>query len=109
MLSRPPRWRRPGLRPAASWKRSKAGERLEDLNRDRDALLERYANVTGEALDELSAEERNKLYKMLKLRVVLGDDGTPEVSGVLCEDLELPAESGEPSDIRNDVPAALSV
>ena len=82
-------------------------ERLEDLKRDRDALLERYANVTAEALEELSPEERNKLYKMLKLRVVVGDDGTPEVSGVFCSDLELP--EGEISDTRNDVPAELSV
>jgi hypothetical protein len=82
-------------------------ERLEDLKRDRDALLERYANVTVEALEELSPEERNKLYKMLKLRVVVGDDGTPEVSGVFCGDLELPGD--ETSDIRNDVPVALSV
>jgi hypothetical protein len=69
-------------------------------------VLEAYANVTAEALEELSPEERNKLYKMLKLRVVVGDDGTPEVSGVLCEDLELPAEPGEISDTRNDVPAS---
>jgi site-specific DNA recombinase len=83
-------------------------ERLEDLKRDRDALLESYANVTAEALEELSPEERNKLYKMLKLRVVVGNDGTPEVSGVFCGDLELQDE-GEISDTRNDVPAALSV
>ncbi len=86
-------------------------ERLEELKRDRDALLERYANITARALEELSPEERNKLYKMLKLRVIVGDDGTPEVTGVFCE-LELPeAESGvgEVSEMRNDVPAALSV
>jgi len=84
-------------------------ERLEDLKRDRDALLECYANVvTAEALEELSPEQRNKLYKMLKLRVVLGDDGTPEVSGVLCEELELQDDS-EISDSRNDEPAWLSV
>ena len=78
-------------------------ERLEALKRDRDALLERYANVTAEALEELSPEERNKLYKMLKLRVVMGDDGTPVVSGVLCADLELPAEPDEISDTRNAI------
>jgi hypothetical protein len=48
-------------------------ERLEDLKRDRDALLEAYANVTAEALEELSPEERNKLNKMLKLRVIVRD------------------------------------
>jgi hypothetical protein len=84
-------------------------KRLEDLKRDRDALLERYANITAEALEELLPEERNKLYKMLRLRVVLGDDGTPEVSGVLCEDLELQAAPDEISDTRNDMPISLSV
>jgi hypothetical protein len=65
-------------------------ERLEDLKRDRDAVLEAYANVTAEALEELSAEERNKLYKILKLRVVVRDDGTQEVSGVFCGGLGIP-------------------
>ena len=54
-----------------------------------------------------SPEERNKLYKILKLRVVVGDDGTPEVTGVFCE-LELRDEDGV-SETRNDVPASLSV
>jgi site-specific DNA recombinase len=78
-------------------------KRLEDLKRNRDALLERYANITAEALEELLPEERNKLYKVLRLRVVLGDDGTPEVSGVLCEVMELQAEPDEVSDTRNDM------
>ena len=45
--------------------------------------------------------------RFLKLRVVLRDDGTPEVSGVFCGDFELP--DGETPDTRNDLPAALSV
>jgi site-specific DNA recombinase len=82
-------------------------ERLESLKRDREAVLEAYANVTVEVLEGLSPEERNKLYKILRLRVVLHDDGTPEVSGVFCGDLELPGVEAfaEP----NATPAALSV
>lgn len=57
---------------------------LKNLERDRDVLLESYATATPEALDTLSPEERNKVYKLLKLRVTLSDDGTPEVSGVFC-------------------------
>jgi hypothetical protein len=82
-------------------------ERLEDLKRNRDAVLESYANITSEALNSLSLEERNKLYKMLKLRVVLRDDGTPEVSGVFCGGSQLPGTASF-SD-QNAVPAALSV
>lgn len=81
--------------------------RLEELKRDRDAVLEAYANVTVEALEDLSPEERNKLYKILKLRVVLMDDGTPEVSGVFCGELEIP--DAEDFVKRNDIPAVLSV
>ncbi len=44
---------------------------MEGLRRDRDTVLRTYTNVTAEALGELSPEERNKLYKILKLRVVL--------------------------------------
>lgn len=80
-------------------------ERLEDLKRGRDAVLEAYANVTVEALEEPSAEERNKLYKILKLRVVR-DDGTPEVSGVFCGGLGIP--EAETFAERNAIPAALS-
>lgn len=82
-------------------------ERLESLRRDRDAVLEAYANVTVEALEELTPEERNKLYKILKLRVVVRDDGTPEVSGVVCGDLGL--AGAESFAERNAMPAALSV
>jgi site-specific DNA recombinase len=82
-------------------------ERLESLRRDRDAVLEAYANVTVEALEELTPEERNKLYKILKLRVVVRDDRTPEVSGVVCGDLGL--AGAESFAERNAMPAALSV
>ena len=81
-------------------------ERLESLKRDREAVLEAYANVTVEALEGLSPEERNKLYKILKLRVILHDDGTPEVSGVFCGDQELPGVESFAE--RNAIPAALS-
>src|SRR5215216_3363690 len=83
-------------------------ERLENLKRDRDAVLEAYANVTVEALEGLSPEERNKLYKTLKLRVVIHDDGTPEVSGVFSTD-DHGLDGAESSEKRNAVPAALSV
>jgi site-specific DNA recombinase len=61
-------------------------ERLESLKQDREAVLQAYANVTVESLERLSPEERNRLYKTLKLKVVIHDDGTPEVSGVFATD-----------------------
>jgi hypothetical protein len=56
---------------------------LEDLERDRDALLESYASITPDALDALSPEERHQVYKMLRLTVEISADGSLDVSGVL--------------------------
>jgi len=56
-------------------------ERVQELERDRDTLMEGYAGMMPEALDALSPEERHRIYKMLGLRVVLRPDAPPEVSG----------------------------
>ena len=82
-------------------------EKLERLKGDRDAILETYADLTVEALDALSPEQRDRLYKMLKLNVVLRDDGTPEVSGALRGSLGIPGDGI--SCTGNEIPAALSV
>ena len=92
-----------GFRGPVSW----CEECDERLKGDRDTILESYADLTVEALDALSPEQRNRLYKTLKLNVVLGDDGTPEVSGALCGSLEILGD--ETSYTKNDIPAALSV
>ncbi len=48
-------------------------ERLEQMERDRDAVLEAYAGVVPETLDALTPEERHQLYKMLRLDVCCVD------------------------------------
>jgi hypothetical protein len=58
-------------------------EFLENLERDREALLESYASMTPAALDALSPEERHQVYKMLRLTVEISPDGSLDVSGVL--------------------------
>ena len=60
-------------------------ERLAELERDRDALMERYAGMIPEALDALVSEERHRLYKMLRLKVVSNADSSLEVTGVLSD------------------------
>ena len=55
---------------------------IEELERDRDALLESYARMVPEALDQLKADERHHVYKMLRLRVLVHQDHSLEVSGV---------------------------
>ena len=58
-------------------------ERVAGLERDRDALLQSYAAMTPEALDELTPEERHRVYRMLKLKVLIKPDGSLEASGEL--------------------------
>ena len=62
-------------------------ERLRVLERDRDALLETYAEIMPETLDALELEERHCVYKMLRLKTVAFPDGVLEVSGALREGL----------------------
>jgi hypothetical protein len=51
-------------------------ERVEDLERDRDALLEAYADATPEILESLEPEVRHRVYRMLRLEVLVGLDGS---------------------------------
>jgi site-specific DNA recombinase len=58
-------------------------ERLEELEKDRDALLESWAELVPASLETLSGLERNKVYKMLNLLVSPSPEGY-EVSGSFC-------------------------
>ena len=48
---------------------SERKERIAELERDRDALLESYARMAPEGMDLWTAEERHRVYQMLRLRV----------------------------------------
>jgi site-specific DNA recombinase len=56
-------------------------ETVAQLERDLDAMRERYANMSAETLDSLTSEERHQLYGMLGLGATITMDGTLEVSG----------------------------
>ncbi len=56
-------------------------EHVERLERDKDALLEHYADVTPEVVDAASPEDRRRVYEMLRLQVVAHPDGTIEANG----------------------------
>jgi site-specific DNA recombinase len=60
---------------------SRRRERIEELERDKNALFDSYVRTVPEALDVLTPEERHRIYKLLRLRVALGPDTPPEVSG----------------------------
>jgi site-specific DNA recombinase len=76
-------------------------ERLEQLEREKDALLENYAALAPEALESLEPEERHRIYKMLRLRVIVRLEGGVEVNGAfgaalsVCE-LEPSSSSSRP-------------
>jgi len=60
-------------------------EYLNELEKDRDALLDSLAEVAPDALDSLTPEERHQVYKMLRLKVVANLDGSLEMSGAFGE------------------------
>lgn len=68
-------------------------EHVEQLERDRDALLESYAGMAPTALDSLTPDERHRVYKMLKLRVEVFPDHTYWVSGAIGSTITCKSET----------------
>lgn len=64
-------------------------ELVEQMEQDRDAVLQHYASLAAEALDSLTSEERHHLYKMLRLKVWLAKSGDLEIelAGVPVDEL----------------------
>jgi hypothetical protein len=58
------------------------------VERDKEVLLNTYASLTPEALESLTPEERQRLYKMLRLRAVVNLDASIEVGGKFVNNLE---------------------
>src|SRR3712207_9223184 len=69
------------------------GEALQRLERDRDALMESYAGMVSETLEDLAPEERHRIYKLLRLGVRFRPDWPLEITGVFAQVAE-EAESG---------------
>lgn len=58
-------------------------DRFEALERDAEALLTSYAGMVPEKLGDLYPEERQRVYRMLRLKVSVCVDGGTKISGVL--------------------------
>ena len=74
--------------------------RTEELERDRDALLESWADALPEALAGLTGQERNKVYKMLHLEVTPTADGfgvTGALAGILCSRIDTTDAASTPN------------
>jgi site-specific DNA recombinase len=63
-------------------------EQLQQMERDRETVMEHYAGTVPEALDDLSPEERHQIYKMLRLEVLAYPDKSLEVSGAILAGAE---------------------
>jgi hypothetical protein len=50
-------------------------ERVEDFERDKEALLEYHAHLVPEDLNGLTPEQRRTLYRMMRLKVLAAPDG----------------------------------
>ncbi len=57
-------------------------EHLVQLEREKEVMIETYAGIVPEALQNLSAEGRHRIYKLLQLRVTAHPDKTLGVSGI---------------------------
>jgi len=80
-------------------------ERAVQLERDRDALLESWADAVPEALDDLTGQERNKIYRMLRLEVTPTTGGF-DVTGALGEILYLETDTTAAVRMQGAPPAA---
>ena len=63
--------------------------RLGCLEQDKSALQEYYAEMTPDALESLTPEERHRVYGMLGLGATIKMDGTLELSGTFDEGASL--------------------
>jgi hypothetical protein len=57
-------------------------ERVAAIERDAEAVIRDYAGLMPEALGALTPEDRHRVYKMLRLKVLVYPDGGGELSGV---------------------------
>jgi hypothetical protein len=58
-------------------------ERVEELERNRNTLLDSYVGLMPQKLRELELEERGRIHRMLRLRLVMDPDGGIEASGII--------------------------
>ncbi len=56
--------------------------RLEALKQDAETLLSSYAGMVTETLEELPSEKRQRVYKLMRLKVSVCADGSIKINGV---------------------------
>ena len=71
-------------------------ERVEQLERDKDALHEHYLSIAPDALDSLNPEERHDFYKLVRLRAVIHPNCDLEISWAGGEGLLFSSQESVP-------------
>ena len=51
-------------------------QRLEELERDADDLVRQYAAIVPESLEVIPPEEKHRIYKTLRMKVLVNIEGT---------------------------------
>lgn len=54
-------------------------QRLEELERDADDFVRQYVAIVPEGLDTLAPEEKHRIYKTLKMKVLVNAEGAVAV------------------------------
>jgi chromosome segregation ATPase len=54
-------------------------QRLEELERDADDLVRQYADIVPESLEMITPEEKHRIYKTLRMKVLVDPEGTVAV------------------------------
>ena len=74
-------------------------QRLEELQRDADDLVHQYATIVPEALEVIPPEEKHRIYKTLKMKVLLNTEGTVAVEIVSGKASEPDTDSVKSGDL----------
>ncbi len=58
-------------------------QRVEELERNRDTMLAEYTGLIPEALDDLQPEQRQQIYRMMRLHIVIDPAGDMVITGAI--------------------------
>jgi hypothetical protein len=64
-------------------------ERVAAIERDAEAVLRDYVGLMPEALATMAPEDRHRVYKMLRLKVLVYPDGTGELRGMFGQGMSV--------------------
>lgn len=73
---------------------------IEELERDKASLLNDFAAMIPEALEELTGEERHQIYCMLRLELYVSPEGDLNISGAIGNEFCAPEATPSQTAIR---------